>query len=139
MFFQTHNILTTKARLKKCRQAIDETCNYCKEREDLIHIFNCSSFAPVAKWFLRKLGTVDPTTKDVDKIDIFMLNFKITDNKIHNNCVWMVAKFVRAMWLQRKADTIQAQILPEIINSIKKEAVDLRASRAYAQCRAFEI
>lgn len=139
MFFQLHDILTTKQRLKKCKQILSGNCDYCGQEETLAHIYACYTSQPVMKWLIRQLKKIDTNLAEINIGKILTLNFNLTDKKKQHTALWLVSKFARAIWLARKAETHKTQLLPEIKMTIKNEIIDLKASKAYHFCQNIDI
>jgi hypothetical protein len=134
MFFYTHNILTTKDRLHRCRVAVKKTCSYCTENETALHITECNASKSTMDWLIDKLTIIDPTVKDISITDLVTLNFRLTNLNKHFSCLWLISEFMTELWAVRQEHTLAAQIRRKALHKLFIKLKDFKLKKNYKTC-----
>jgi len=134
MFFYTHNILTTKDRLHRCRVEVKKDCSYCTENETALHVTECNASKPTMDWLIDKLSIIDPTVKDISTVDLVTLNFRLTNLNKHFSCLWLIAEFMTELWAVRQEHTLAAEFRRKTLHKLFIKLKDFKFKKNYKTC-----
>ena len=134
MFFYTHNILTTKDRLHRCRIEVKKSCPYCSENETALHLIECNAFKSTKDWLLDKLETIDPAAKTLSTVELAALNFRLTNLNRHYSYLWLIAEFMSEIWAVRQEHTLAAEIKRKTLHKLFIKLKDFKENKNYKLC-----
>ena len=134
MFCYTHNILTTKDRLNRCKVKVSRTCFYCTADETAQHITRCKAFEPAITWLLEKLTRIDQSTFNICTEDLLTLNFNLKSLNNHYSCLWLVAEFMSEMWAVRQEQKQAAEVKRKILYKLLIRLKDFKTKANYKLC-----
>ena len=81
---RVHDILPTRARLKRCGYSSNDRCRLCGQKETAIHISLCETSQPTLKWTKRKINKITNQLKDLPDENLVTMDFYIDNVKERN-------------------------------------------------------